>query len=71
MEGPITVSSSNVQSIAYAADDKQLLVQFKNGTSYVYYDVPSETWDGLKSASSTGGYLAQHIKNSYRYERKF
>lgn len=63
------VSSSNVESVGYEKDSETLEVEFKNGTLYQYFDVPQQIFDGLISADSVGGYLAQNIKGVYRYSR--
>ncbi|MDE1168501.1 MAG: KTSC domain-containing protein [Pseudomonas sp.] len=63
------VSSSNVESVGYEEDSETLEIEFKNGTLYQYFDVPQSVFDGLRSADSVGGYLAQNIKGVYRYSR--
>lgn len=63
------VSSSNVESVGYEEDSETLEVEFKNGALYQYFDVPQRIFDGLISADSVGGYLAQNIKGVYRYSR--
>jgi hypothetical protein len=63
----ITVDSSNISSIGYDEGSSTLEVEFKNGAVYQYFDVPLNLYEGLKNASSTGQYLAQHIKGYYRY----
>jgi len=63
----IAVSSSNLEAVDYDADG--LLVAFRNGSLYRYYNVPHEKFTGLLNAGSKGGYLAAHIKGRYRYRR--
>lgn len=63
------VSSSNIASIGYDADSNTLEIQFKNGGIYRYYGVPQTVYAGLMAASSHGSYLAQNIKDRYRYEK--
>jgi len=63
------VSSSNIASIGYDADSNTLEIQFKNGGIYRYYGVPQTVYAGLMAASSHGSYLAQAIKDRYRYEK--
>ncbi|WP_295754652.1 KTSC domain-containing protein [Undibacterium sp.] len=65
----IPVSSSNVESVGYDEDSGTLEVEFKNGTLYQYFDVPSNIYNSLMSASSVGGFLASSIKGSYRYSK--
>lgn len=63
----IPVSSSNILAIGY--EGTTLYVQFRSGSLYAYYGVPSHVYNGLMSATSHGGYLHSEIKNRYRYER--
>lgn len=63
------VSSSNIASIGYDADSNTLEIEFLNGAIYQYYDVPSNVYQELITASSHGQYLAQYIKGNYRYSR--
>lgn len=67
MMNMIPVSSSNIESIGY--EDETLQVQFLNGTTYQYFDVPVHVFDGLQQAESTGKYLAAHVKGTYRYSK--
>ena len=41
-----------------------LIVEFKNGGRYNYYDMPAVMFERMKSAPSKGGFLAQSIKNA-------
>ena len=64
------VTSSNIASIGYDADQMILEVEFVNGTIYQYFDVPESLYVGIMSADSHGKYLNEHIKRGgYRYER--
>lgn len=64
------VSSSNIASIGYDADNMVLEVEFLNGSIYQYYDVPQIIYDGLMAADSHGKYLAAYIKKGgYCYTR--
>jgi hypothetical protein len=63
------VSSSNVASIGYDAENTTLEIEFNNGSIYQYFDVPENVFDGLRSADSIGAYLAANIKGIYRYSR--
>jgi hypothetical protein len=64
-----TPQSSNVARYAYDEASRVLTVEFKNGARYNYYDVPLSVYQGLATAASTGSYLAQHVKNVFRYAR--
>lgn len=64
-----TPESSNIARLAYDESSQVLKVEFKNGSLYDYFDVPSNVFDGLRNAPSKGQYLAQQIKGVYRYAR--
>lgn len=64
-----SVSSSAIERVGYDSGSMTLAVEFKNGGSYHYFDVPETVFRELLSASSIGQYVAQHIKLSYRYSR--
>jgi KTSC domain len=64
-----SVVSSNIRSIGYDADTRELEVEFTNGTSYIYYDVPYKVHFEFLDAESHGEYFASHIKNSFSYKK--
>jgi hypothetical protein len=64
-----TPESSNVAGFDYVKETQVLVVEFKNGGRYNYYDVPETIFEGLKAASSKGQFLAQSVKGVYRYAR--
>ena len=63
------VESSNIESIGYDVKSETLEIEFHNGVVYQYFDVHQNIWDGLRSASSHGEYLAANIKGSFRYSK--
>lgn len=65
----ISVDSSNVAAIGYDENSLTLQIEFKNGATYQYFDVPEALFSGLTRADSAGTYLAAHIKGSYRYSK--
>lgn len=64
-----TPDSSNILKIKYYEDQYILEVEFQNGGTYQYYDVPITIWENFKAADSKGKYLHEHIKGNYRYSR--
>ena len=66
----IPVESSNVESVGYDDEDQILEVEFKSGEIYHYFDVPEGYFEGLVSARSVGGYLAEEIKGVYDYHKQ-
>jgi len=64
-----TPDSSNIAGFDYIKETQVLIVEFKNGGRYNYYDVPEGVFEGMKAASSYGQFLAQNVKGHYRYAR--
>lgn len=69
LSDPISVSSSNVSTVAYDPIDGTLRVEFKNGGTYDYLRVPEATFRNLINARSPGTYLHDHIKGTFHYEQ--
>lgn len=63
----IPVTSSNVRSVGYDADNQTLEVEFNSGVVYQYSGVPEYEYDGLINSDSKGKYLNSNIKNRYSY----
>lgn len=64
-----TPDSSNIARYRYDEKAHVLTVEFKNGGTYSYYDVPQAVFDQMKTAASKGQFLAQNVKGVYRYAR--
>jgi hypothetical protein len=64
-----TPQSSNIAGFDYISDRQVLVVEFKNGGRYNYFDVPTVVFEQMKAAPSKGQFLAQNVKNVYRYAR--
>lgn len=59
------VSSSNIASVGYDAEEQTLAVEFHSGSTYQYSNVPEAEFDRLLNAGSVGSYFNANIKNSY------
>jgi PBSX family phage portal protein len=67
----MSFDSSNLVSGLYDRQTRDLYIRFHGNPTdriYVYLDVPEETWQGLKNASSHGSYHHENIKWDYVYE---
>lgn len=64
------VDSSNLEQIGYDSDIMELHVKFKDGSLYVYTDVPVQIYEGLLGAASKGSYLNREIKGVYNYGKR-
>jgi hypothetical protein len=62
-----SVTSSNIEAIGYSPIDKKLRIDFLNGTSYEYDNVPQNEAQALMDAPSHGVYFNANIKNSYPF----
>lgn len=64
-----TPESSNIGGFDYEPQNNVLIVEFKTGGRYKYFDVPEAVYEQMKRAPSKGQYLAQNVKNRFRYAR--
>jgi hypothetical protein len=58
-----------LQEVRYDNDSAILEIDFKNGSSYRYFDVPRAVFEGLISAKSKGKYAAANIYNLFRQKQ--
>jgi hypothetical protein len=66
----VSVSSHSIEMVGFDAETATLGVCFRSGAEYHYYNVPSELFEGLRSANSPGNYLDTYIKKAgYTYAR--
>jgi hypothetical protein len=56
------VDSSTVDQIGFDNETNELHVIFKNGTHYVYSDVPPDVWAQFENSPSKGAFLNEEIK---------
>ena len=64
-----SVQSSNINAIGYDEGSETLQIEFINGGTYQYFDVPQHVFDGIMNADSKGKFLHSNIKGAYRYSR--
>jgi hypothetical protein len=69
----VRLQSSMLAQVAYDESVQTLEVLFRNGRTYLYFDVPPEVWRELIAAeaggSSAGEYFNQNIRTQYRYDK--
>jgi hypothetical protein len=65
----VNVVSENLKAVGYEPGEEWLVVDFRNGRSYRYLNVPQKTFDGLLAASSKGTYFNQQIKDRFKFVR--
>ena len=57
--------STNIAARGYEAETKTLLIQFKNGGTYRYDNVPPDIAFEFMNAQSPGRHFHQHIRHNY------
>lgn len=65
----IRVESSNVHSIYYDPDDRNLRVRFLSGAEYEYYNVSERIFIALLNAPSHGKEFWRKVRDIYSYTR--
>ena len=63
----INVSSSTIEAIGYEVGNKKLHIKFLSTEMYVYQGVPKIIHARLMRAPSKGTFLAEEIKDKYKY----
>jgi hypothetical protein len=58
------VDSSQLEAVAYDAENKVLQVEFKGGSIYEYENVESSIHEELMKAESIGRFFNQNIKKN-------
>ena len=62
----IPVKSEAMNSIGYDPQTRRMLIEFKQGKTYPFCNVPQRVFDGLKNAHGRHGeYYHEHIKDRY------
>ncbi|SOD12264.1 KTSC domain-containing protein [Pedobacter xixiisoli] len=65
----IPVSSSNIESVGYDAENEFVFIKYTNQSIYVYKGVSQVEYENLLYAPSVGSYMHRNFKNVYPYER--
>lgn len=60
-----TPESSNIAGYRYLPNKQALVVAYKNGTAYLFKDVPQDVADDLGRAESKGAFVNQVIKSGH------
>lgn len=65
----VAVQSRLLASMAYEQNPTILLLEFRDGTIYQYFQVPRQTYQDLLQADSKGAYFNRHIRSVFRCVR--
>ena len=61
------VTSTDILSVGYDADQEVLEIEFIKGAVYQYSGVPVGVYEGIMAADSKGKYFHANIKKNYSY----
>ena len=62
-------NSSNIKSVSYDSDTKDMTIVFKGDSKYVYRDIPSDVYKKFTESKSAGKFFYSNIKNHYKYSK--
>ena len=66
---PIALPSATLTSAAYDAPHSILLLEFRTGATYQYFQVPPAIYQELLSAPSKGQYFNRRIRDQFLCSR--
>lgn len=66
----VEIESSNLKKATYDTLTKSLDVEFKNGLSYEYEQVPHEIFTRMRMSESQGKYFSSEISKKFKYKKK-
>ena len=66
---PTLVESTSLATIAYDADRKLLQIEFRDRTTYRYFNVPADVHETLLRAKSKGTYFNRLIRGQFTHAR--
>lgn len=62
----IPVSSSAISAVGYDPSTMRMQIQFQQGRTYTFCDVPQHIFDGLLGAGSKGTYYDHYVRGRYQ-----
>jgi hypothetical protein len=63
------IESTNLVKTDYDTITKKLIVDFKNGMSYEYDDVPHQLYTQFRMAESQGSFFSKNIAKKFKYKK--
>lgn len=61
--------STVIQSFAYDAERRELLVVFRSGRRYVYEEVAEATYQAMRHSFSKGEFFNEHVRDRHSFRR--
>jgi hypothetical protein len=65
----VELQSTSLKAAIFQEQSAFLDLEFRNGMSYRYHEVPAEVYEQLLRAESKGQYFNQHIRNHFRFTK--
>ncbi len=65
----VAVESSFIGAVAYQGDEEVLWLRFHNDRTYLFRQVPEQTYEKLLAAESKGRFFNSQIKDTFPYAR--
>jgi len=63
------IESSNLTKTEYDTETKKMVVEFKNGMVYEYYEVPHQVYTQFRMSESQGKFFSSKISRTYKYSK--
>jgi hypothetical protein len=63
------IQSSNIVKTEYDTETKKLVIEFSNGTSYEYDEIPHQLYTQFRLSESQGKFFHSKIAKSYKYKK--
>lgn len=64
------IESSNIDKTIYDTKTENLEVTFKNGSTFIYEEVPHNIYTKFRMSESQGSFFNKNISKSYKYSKK-
>ena len=64
----VLVQSSNVKSVGYDEENKNIHIELISGEKYMFKNVPKKIFKDLLVSTSIGSYINRYLRDSYDVE---
>ncbi len=63
------INSSNLVKTEFDTSDGKLVVEFKNGMKYEFYEVPHQLYTQFRMSESQGKFFNSKISKNFKYKK--
>jgi len=63
------INSSNLVKTEFDTSDGKLVVEFKNGMKYEFYEVPHQLYVQFRMSESQGKFFNSKISKNFKYKK--